>query len=154
MFFFFFQIITDPVELWASPASRSRVERDFFDRNFEPFYRTEQVIITATNLSNVYHNTSDGELVFGPALNVEFLLAVQALQEQIQNIGEGTYYSFDKICFAPLRKEGQDNTKVSECVVQSIWGYYQNDVVTFNDTGKDPLGYMTNYLDRFVKCVR
>ncbi|CAG9859649.1 unnamed protein product [Phyllotreta striolata] len=151
----YLQIITDPVELWASPASRSRIERDFFDNNFEPFYRTEQVIITARNLSNVYHNTSEGMISFGPALNATFLLEVFALQEQILKLGEGTLHGFDKICFAPLRKEGQTDTDVSECVVQSIWGYYQNDVETFNSTGEDPTppGYKTNYLDRFVKCV-
>lgn len=39
----YINITTNPVELWASPNSRSRVEREFFDSNFEPFYRIEQV---------------------------------------------------------------------------------------------------------------
>lgn len=39
----YLKITTDPVELWAAPNSRSRIEREFFDRNFEPFYRIEQV---------------------------------------------------------------------------------------------------------------
>ena len=47
------QITTDPVELWAAPTSRSRIEKDFFDKTFRPFYRTEQIIITAKNLSSV-----------------------------------------------------------------------------------------------------
>ncbi|XP_050509728.1 NPC intracellular cholesterol transporter 1-like isoform X1 [Diabrotica virgifera virgifera] len=149
----YLRIITDPVELWASPTSRSRIEREFFDSHFEPFYRTEQVIIRAVNLSNVHHNTSDGVLVFGPAFNPNFLKSVLDLQERIQSIGEGTSYSFDKICFAPLRKEGQKKTEVTECVVQSIWGYYQNDIDTFEEDGTDPLGYQTNYLDRFIKCA-
>ena len=46
-------ITTDPVELWASPTSRSRIEKDFFDSTFRPFYRTEQVIIRAKNLDTV-----------------------------------------------------------------------------------------------------
>uniref|UniRef100_A0A6P7GZ52 NPC intracellular cholesterol transporter 1-like n=1 Tax=Diabrotica virgifera virgifera TaxID=50390 RepID=A0A6P7GZ52_DIAVI len=149
----YLRIITDPVELWASPTSRSRIEREFFDSHFEPFYRTEQVIIRAVNLSNVHHNTSDGVLVFGPAFNPNFLKSVLDLQERIQSIGLGTSYSFDKICFAPLRKEGQKKTEVTECVVQSIWGYYQNDIDTFEEDGTDPLGYQTNYLDRFIKCA-
>ncbi|CAH1236520.1 unnamed protein product [Diabrotica balteata] len=149
----YLRIITDPVELWASPSSRSRIEREFFDSHFEPFYRTEQVIIRAVNLSRVYHNTSDGVLVFGPAFNPNFLKSVLDLQERIQSIGEGTSYSFDKICFAPLRKEGQKDTEVTECVVQSIWGYYQNSIDIFEEDGTDPLGYQTNYLDRFVKCA-
>ena len=39
----YLHITTDPVQLWASPQSRSRVEREFFDSTFQPFYRIEQV---------------------------------------------------------------------------------------------------------------
>lgn len=39
----YLKITTDPVEIWAAPNSRSRIEREFFDSNFEPFYRIEQV---------------------------------------------------------------------------------------------------------------
>lgn len=46
-------VTTDPVELWASPHSRSRVEREYFDKHFEPFYRNEQIIITSVGLPNV-----------------------------------------------------------------------------------------------------
>lgn len=37
------KITTDPVQLWASPTSKSRMEREFFDSTFEPFFRIEQV---------------------------------------------------------------------------------------------------------------
>ncbi|CAG9824583.1 unnamed protein product [Phaedon cochleariae] len=148
------KIVTDPVELWASPTSRSRVEKEYFDSHFEPFYRTEMVIIRAVNLSYIHHNTSDGIITFGPAFNDTFLKSVRELQEKIKAVGEGTPYSFDKICFAPLRKEDQSDTSVEECVVQSIWGYYQDDVDNFDETGFDPLHYPTNYLDKFIKCAR
>ena len=39
----YLEVTTDPIELWASPTSRSRVEKDFFDSTFRPFYRTSQV---------------------------------------------------------------------------------------------------------------
>lgn len=39
----YLHVTTDPIELWASPLSRSRLEREYFDEHFEPFYRTEQV---------------------------------------------------------------------------------------------------------------
>lgn len=38
-------ITTDPVELWANPTSRSRVEKEYFDSRFGPFYRTNQIFI-------------------------------------------------------------------------------------------------------------
>lgn len=47
------EVTTDPVELWASPNSRSRREKDFFDSKFGPFYRTAQVFIKPTNQENV-----------------------------------------------------------------------------------------------------
>ncbi|KAG5875522.1 hypothetical protein JTB14_013676 [Gonioctena quinquepunctata] len=149
----YLQVTTDPVELWASPVSRSRLEKEYFDSHFEPFFRTEQIIIRAVGLPDIYHNTSDGVLRFGPAFNDTFLKAVLDLQQKIESIGEGTSYSFDKICYAPLRKPGETETSVDECVVQSIWGYYQDDVDTFDRTGEDPDHYKTNYLDRFVKCA-
>lgn len=49
----YMHVTTDPVELWASPNSRSRVEKEYFDSHFEPFYRTEQIIISAIGLPDV-----------------------------------------------------------------------------------------------------
>lgn len=37
------KIVTDPVELWSAPNSRARVEKDYFDSRFGPFFRTEQI---------------------------------------------------------------------------------------------------------------
>ena len=81
------RITTDPVELWASPTSRSRLERKYFDEHFQPFYRTEQVIIRAVGLDKIYHNTSDGVLEFGPIFNPEFLFPVLKLQQEIKKVG-------------------------------------------------------------------
>ena len=47
------EVTTDPIELWASPTSRSRIEKDFFGSTFRPFYRTQQIIIKAQNLDYV-----------------------------------------------------------------------------------------------------
>lgn len=148
----YLKVTTDPVELWASPSSRSRVEREYFDKHFEPFYRTEQIIIRAVGLDNIVHETSNGVITFGPAFNDAFLREVYELQEHIKAIGQDTDYSLDKICFAPLRSKGQIETNVEECVVQSIWGYYQNDMDTFNTTDVDPQGFTVNYLDHFIAC--
>lgn len=30
----YFTVVTDPVELWASPNSRARVERDYYNNHF------------------------------------------------------------------------------------------------------------------------
>lgn len=47
------KITTDPVEIWAAPKSRSRIEKQYYDSRFEPFYRTEQIIFTSVGLDEV-----------------------------------------------------------------------------------------------------
>lgn len=47
------QVTTDPVEIWAAPSSRARLEKDFFESRFAPFYRTEQIFLKAVGLKEV-----------------------------------------------------------------------------------------------------
>ncbi|KAL1139914.1 hypothetical protein AAG570_006891, partial [Ranatra chinensis] len=145
-------ITTDPVELWASPDSRARLERKYFDENFEPFYRTEQVIIHAVGLPNIIHNTSQGPIEFGPVFHKKFLMEVLKLQQQIQAIGREEGVGLEKICYAPLTSPFSGPTTIKQCVLQSIWGYYQDDVDTFNDESEDSYGNIVNYLDHFKAC--
>lgn len=144
----FLHVTTNPVELWASPHSRSRVEREYFDTNFGPFYRIEQVIITTKNMNQIVHNTSEGVIIFGPVFNDTFMKKVLELQESIKKI-DGD--ALKDICFAPLSTP-EDEAHLDNCVVQSPWGYFQNDVELFDVTDIDPSGFKTNYLDQFLKC--
>ncbi|XP_049532934.1 NPC intracellular cholesterol transporter 1 isoform X2 [Anopheles darlingi] len=154
----FLRVTTNPVELWASPYSRSRVEREYFDSNFEPFYRIEQIIIKAENMSNVMHNTSNGLIEFGPVFNRQFLLDVFDLQQAIKMIqasAEGNSnetIALKDICFAPLSSNLTGPVKTEDCVVQSLWGYFSDDLETFDEEEEDPQGFKVNYLDRMVKC--
>lgn len=50
-------ITVDPVELWASPTSRSRIEKDYFDSRFGPFYRTNQIFIKPVKQDYVSQST-------------------------------------------------------------------------------------------------
>ncbi|XP_066999010.2 NPC intracellular cholesterol transporter 1 [Anabrus simplex] len=148
----YMQVTTDPVELWASPTSRSRVEREYFDANFEPFYRTEQVIISAVGLDNIIHNTSDGPIEFGPVFHKKFLETVLDLQQKIESLGHNESNGLEKICYAPLTFQFEQ-TRVSQCVVQSIWGYYQNSLDTLESlTEEDSENFEVNYLDHFKRC--
>ncbi|XP_077267698.1 Niemann-Pick type C-1a isoform X2 [Temnothorax americanus] len=147
----YMQITTDPVELWASPHSRSRVEREYFDKHFEPFYRTEQIIITSVGLPNIVHKTSDGPIVFGPVFNNTFLKTVFELQEGIKSIITPNNYTLANICFAPLTGPFTGPTTVSQCAIQSIWGYWQDDLEKFEDSDEEG-NYTVNYLDHFRVC--
>lgn len=49
------EIVIDPVELWASKTSQCREERQYFNDNFGPFYRIQQVIATPVGLEKVVY---------------------------------------------------------------------------------------------------
>uniref|UniRef100_A0A0A9X1U0 Niemann-Pick C1 protein n=1 Tax=Lygus hesperus TaxID=30085 RepID=A0A0A9X1U0_LYGHE len=150
----YLQFTTDPVELWASPHSRARQEREFFDEHFEPFYRTEQIIISTIDLPNILHNTSAGVIEFGPVFNDSFLLTIHSLLESIRALGRNEGYPLESICFAPLSSPFYGPSRVKQCMVQSVWGYFQDDVETFNQTETEEGNYTVNYLDVIVKCTQ
>ncbi|XP_076243132.1 Niemann-Pick type C-1a isoform X2 [Calliopsis andreniformis] len=147
----YIHVTTDPVELWAAPESRSRIERKYFDEHFEPFYRTEQIIITSKGLPNIVHNTSNGPITFGPVFNDTFLKTVLKLQEGIKQIVTPSNYTLANICFAPLTSPFTGPPTVSQCVIQSIWGYWQDSIDNFDSTTTDG-NYTLNYLDHFRVC--
>lgn len=72
---YYMQITTDPVELWSSPTSQARQEKDYFDSHFGPFFRTAQLIITTplndTFLYSPYFGGSD--VPFGAILDKDIL---------------------------------------------------------------------------------
>ncbi|XP_031783378.1 NPC intracellular cholesterol transporter 1 isoform X3 [Nasonia vitripennis] len=150
----YLHVTTDPVELWASPTSRSRVERAYFDSHFEPFYRTEQIIITSVGLPPIEHPTSNGLLTFGPVFDAKFLKKVLELQEGIKAILTPSNYTLADICFAPLSAPYTGPTTVSQCAIQSIWGYYQDDLEKFDGTSEDENNFTINYLDAFKACTQ
>ncbi|XP_076647922.1 Niemann-Pick type C-1a isoform X2 [Halictus rubicundus] len=147
----YIHVTTDPVELWAAPQSRSRVEREYFDQHFEPFYRNEQIILTSKGLPNIVHETSNGPITFGPVFNDTFLRTVYQLQEKIKQLITPNNYTLADICFAPLTGPFTGPPTVSQCVVQSIWGYYQDSMSNFNSTSNEN-NYTVNYLDHFRVC--
>lgn len=54
---FSLNITTNPVELWANPTSESRIDKDYFDTHFQPFYRTEQIFIKTVGINPVRNNS-------------------------------------------------------------------------------------------------
>ncbi|KAI4483549.1 hypothetical protein M0804_007809 [Polistes exclamans] len=146
-------ITVNPIEIWASPNSRSRIEKDYFDTRFRPFYRTEQIYIKPVGIDKVLHNTSNGIQEYGPVFDKDFLFAVYDLQEKVLKLGRDTNESMENYCYAPVYNDFLGPMSVSYCTVQSIWGYFQNNQTTFNETDQIK-GYETNYLDRLYKCMQ
>jgi len=144
---FMLKVTTDPVELWASSESRSRVEKDHFDETFVPFYRTEQLIITAKNLPTLYHETALGNESFGPIFNLIFMKQLLDLQDSIQNITTESGIMLSDICFKPLDPDNM------HCTIMSYLNYWQNDwnLILLNKT-QEGYGGIRNYLDHFKYC--
>ena len=76
--FLMINVTTDPVELWSAETSRVRIEKNYYDDTFVPFYRTEQVIVRAPGLEPYVHETyGEGNVTFAGILNSETLLEVR-----------------------------------------------------------------------------
>ncbi len=65
-----FEVVTDTVKLWSAPDSRARLEKNYFDENFGPFYRTEMIIVKPLNQTVYFKgdNGQGGTGTFGPAM--------------------------------------------------------------------------------------
>ncbi|XP_032670245.1 NPC intracellular cholesterol transporter 1 homolog 1b-like isoform X2 [Odontomachus brunneus] len=149
----YLSVTVNPIEIWAAPNSRSRIEKNYYDSRFQPFYRTEQIYIKSVGLEKIKHNTTTGVLEFGPVFNKEFLLAVYDLQSKILQLGQETHEGLEKICYAPVQSEFIGPVSLDLCTVQSIWGYFQNSIDTFNTTWNSD-GYNLNYLDHLYGCMQ
>lgn len=97
------------------------------------------------------HKTSNGPVVFGPVFNDTFLKTVYELQEGIKSIVTLNNYTLADICFAPLSGPFTGPKTVSQCVIQSIWGYWQDSLTEFEEE-HDEGNFTVNYLDHFQAC--
>ena len=105
-----FEVEKDPVRLWVSPSSDAAQEKEFFDSNFGPFYRAEQVFLV--------NESSTGET--GPVLSYDILRWWFDVESQVARLTsrEG-HITLDDVCFKPTGKD---------CVVQSVTGYFGRDI--------------------------
>ncbi|KAF4521963.1 hypothetical protein B566_EDAN009491 [Ephemera danica] len=123
---YYLKVTVDPVELWASPTSQSRLEKNLFDSRFRPFYRTEQIFFKNVLLENV-----NGSREFGPVFNQEFLETVFELQEKIQQLNDDVLGApmLKDVCNAPMVNDFTGPRVVEQCLVQSLFGYFGNSPV-------------------------
>ncbi|XP_033640413.1 NPC intracellular cholesterol transporter 1-like [Asterias rubens] len=149
------EVTTDPVELWSPPESRSRLEKNYFDDHFGPFYRTEQLIITAPSYNYTTFQAS-GITVrhwFGPVLDLRVLIQVLDLQNQIAGVTafyekENRTIGLQDICFKP---EAPTN---NNCTILSVLNYWQNDIEKLNSSVKDgPFFVIADYHTHLISCL-
>ncbi|XP_016843552.1 NPC intracellular cholesterol transporter 1 homolog 1b [Nasonia vitripennis] len=120
-------VTSNPIEIWSAPSSRARIEKNFFDEHFQPFYRTEQIFIKSVGLDKVYNDIDNVTYEFGPVFRKEFMLAVLDLQEKVMQLGQEDGEGLERICYAPVKNDFSGPMTLSYCTVQSVWGYFQNE---------------------------
>ncbi|XP_063075415.1 NPC intracellular cholesterol transporter 1 [Engraulis encrasicolus] len=145
------QITTDPVELWSSPASQARRDKDYFDTHFGPFFRTEQLIITTTLAPDEpFSPTSGPDVPFGAPLRKDVLHQVLDLQTDLENIEatfEGEKVTLKDICLSPLAPYN------SNCTILSVLNYFQNSHEVLEHQFADEFYVYADYHTHFLYCV-
>jgi Niemann-Pick C1 protein len=101
-----FDLELEPARLWVSPTSAAAQEKEYFDKNFGPFYRAEKIfLVNDTNPSGP-----------GPVLSYDTLKWWMDVEKSVDRIKGHTYEkSFHDLCFKPVD---------DACVVQSVTAYF------------------------------
>ena len=112
-----FSIETDPVRLWVAPDSESKLQKDFFDQNFGPFYRPQQIFVTSAASDELGLSTTKKPVLSWDHL--KFWFSVEADIRSLRSSPNG--YSLSDVCFRPAGPNGA-------CVFQSITAWFGNDI--------------------------
>lgn len=108
LLYFFGELERDPINLWVSKSSEKYQEKVFFDENFGPFYRVEQVFVVNET---------------GPVLSYETMEWWSDVERDIsQIIQSAENLTFQDLCFRP--------TPDSSCVLESFIQYFPNGIPT------------------------
>lgn len=153
------ELTTDPVELWSAANSRARQEKDFHDKNFGPFFRTNQLILTAPEKKgHIYDSLLFGPQNFSGIISKDLIIELLELQTRIRDI---EFFSEDlnrtatlkDVCFAPLNPT---NPKITDCAINSLPQYFQNSIDNINaKVFMTELGVTkeVDWRDHFIYCV-
>ncbi|NP_001268305.1 NPC1-like intracellular cholesterol transporter 1 precursor [Mesocricetus auratus] len=155
----YIELTTDPVELWSAPKSQARKEKAFHDEHFGPFFRTNQVFVTARNRSSYrYDSLLLGPKNFSGLLSLDLVLELLELQERLRHLQVWSpeaqrNISLQDICYAPLKPH---NTSLSDCCVNSLLQYFQNNRTLLLLTANQTLNGQTSLVDwrdHFLYCA-
>ncbi|KAL1742428.1 patched family-domain-containing protein [Schizophyllum fasciatum] len=108
-----FEVETDPVRLWVAPSSESKQQKEFFDEHFGPFYRAQQVFVTAEDST--------------PAMSYERLkywFSVERAIRELESLPNN--YTLNDVCFKPAGPEGA-------CVLQSVAAWFDTSLEGYDE---------------------
>ncbi|EIM88474.1 multidrug efflux transporter AcrB transmembrane domain-containing protein [Stereum hirsutum FP-91666 SS1] len=120
-----FSVETDPVRLWVAPDSESKVQKEYFDEHFGPFYRTEQIFATAipATVSHVEGSVEQTSTESKPPVlsweTLKFWFKVNSDIRSLTSSPNG--YQLSDVCFKPAGPSGA-------CVLQSVTAWFGDDI--------------------------
>ena len=124
-----FKVEQDPVRLWVAPDSESKIQKEYFDEHFGPFYRPQQIFITSASSS-----PSEKE----PVLSWDHLRFWAGVEEDIRTLESvPNGYTLEDVCFKPAGPDGA-------CVVQSVMAWFENDIDQYSQD---------TWAERLVDCA-
>lgn len=128
-----FEIETDPVRLWVAPDSESKLQKEYFDQHFGPFYRPQQIFVTSvpssaavSNATSNITSTSENVEPLPPVLTWENLKWWAKVESDIRSLRSSRGYKLSDICFAPAGPG-------TPCVVQSITAWFGGELDYYED---------------------
>jgi Niemann-Pick C1 protein len=122
-----FSIETDPVRLWVAPTSESKLDKEYFDQNFGPFYRTEQIFITSAPETHNQANSDASLSEQAPVLSWEHLKYWRDVENDIRTLSSSPNgYTLEDVCFKPAGPSGN-------CVVQSAIAWFGEDLDDYDE---------------------
>ena len=130
-----FQVERDPVRLWVAPDSESKLQKEYFDQHFGPFYRPQQIFITSTQ--STASNTSQTSLsptfdYLPPVLSYEHLKWWFDVESNIRSLRSSRGYELSDVCFKP-------SGPGTPCVVQSVTAWFDYEIDGYEDLWEERL---------------
>ena len=141
-----FDIETDPVRLWVAPDSESKLQKEYFDEHFGPFYRPQQIFVTALSDPPITIDSSSSSSAYtdvrvssqDPVLSYDHLQYWMDVESDIRVLRSSpNNYSLTDVCFKPAGPQGA-------CVVQSVGAWFGNDLSDYDEE---------TWKDRLVQCA-
>lgn len=163
------RMTTDPVELWSSPTSTCRQQKDYFDESFGPFYRTEQVIIEVQNFDDDFRKkcvknevndiNPDWEeedlewCVDGPVFqHLEIwnrtLELQNTIEQKIEVLNHSNNITLNDLCLKPMYPDNEF------CTIMSATQYIQNNADTLAEYDQTDVDDLASFRDRIQGCMK
>lgn len=113
-----FKVEKDPVRLWVPHDSELAKQKELFDTQFGPFYRTEQIFLSRAKPAQADHTRS-------AVLDWATIQWWAGVEQEIRTLMSPAGTTLKDVCFAPMA-EDESSKAVQDCTVQSFMGYWQD----------------------------